>query len=116
MLCIVFYLYDNYPSTGGWAFFCNVDKEGTKAGASAAPAGGVSAARELFRNKTVRGQDIKNDADTLKTLHERAITLIQDASPAAGRGVTAISTSSLDGRLIVWDLPSLEIDMASLGI
>lgn len=94
-----------------------MDKEDGKSGAnSPATSGGVSAARELFRNKTARGQDIKNDTDTLQTRHERAITLIQDASLKAGRGVSRISTSSLDGKLIVWDLPALEIDMATLGI
>ena len=99
-----------------------MDKEEVKAsGSGAAATGGVSAARELFRNKTVRGQDIKNDTDTLKTLHERPITLIQDATPvwktkAGQKAVYTISTSSLDGKLLVWDLPTLEIDMAALGV
>jgi hypothetical protein len=107
-------------SAGGWSFFCHMDKEDGKSGAnSPAVTGGVSAARELFKNKTARGQDLKTDTDTLKTLHERAITLIQDASldrKVGGGGVSRISTSSLDGKLIVWDLPSLELDMATLGI
>lgn len=102
--------------TGGWSFFCHLDKEDSKAGANSPAAGGVSAARELFKNKTARGQDNKNDTDTLRTLHERAITLIQDASLKSTGGVTRISTSSLDGKLIVWDLPALEIDMATLGL
>jgi hypothetical protein len=85
---------------------------------SSPAAGGVSAARELFRNKTARAQDFKNDTDTLRTVHERAITLLQDASPRGGKkaGVTRISSSSLDGRLVEWDLPSLDIDMATLGL
>lgn len=103
-------------SGDSWKFLCHVDKEAAKA--SVAPAaGGVSAARELFRNKTARGQDLKNDTDTLKTRHERAITTMQIASaPSASGGVTSISTTSLDGRLVVWDLPSLDINMAALGI
>lgn len=100
----------------GWSFFCHLDKEDAKSSANSPAAGGVSAARELFKNKTARGQDNKNDTDTIRTLHERAITLIQDASPKAGAGVTRISTSSLDGKLIEWDLPALEIDMATLGL
>ena len=91
-------------------------------GGGAGATGGVSAARELFKNKTVRGQDIKTDTDTLKTLHERPITLIQDATPDwkttrhGKKAVYTISTSSLDGKLVVWDLPTLEIDMAALGV
>jgi hypothetical protein len=79
----------------------------------------VSAARELFRNKTSRGQDIKNDTDTLRTVHERAITVLQDATlPGTAKPgkVLRVSSSSLDGRLVVWDLPSLDIDMATLGL
>mmetsp|Transcript_27709 Transcript_27709/g.46582 ORF Transcript_27709/g.46582 Transcript_27709/m.46582 type:complete len:398 (-) Transcript_27709:291-1484(-) len=112
-------------ANAGWSYFCHVDKESSKtAGGGAAGAAGsssVSAARELFRNKTVRGQDIKSDADTLKTRHERAITLIQNATAPAKTTTTTgtcstISTSSLDGKLILWNLPSLEMDMASMGI
>ena len=83
-----------------------------------AATGGVSAARELFKNKTARGQDIKEDADTLKTRHERTITLLRDATPggSSGGSVQVVSSSSLDGKLILWTLPKLEIDMAALGI
>jgi hypothetical protein len=103
---------------GGWSIFCNLDKEDSRVVPSSPAAGGVSAARELFRNKTARAQDFKNDTDTLRTVHERAITLLQDASPRGGKkaGVTRISSSSLDGRLVEWDLPSLDIDMATLGL
>lgn len=106
---------------GSWSIFGNLDKEESRAQASpAAGSGGVSAARELFRNKTVRGQDLKNDTDTLRTVHERAVTLLQDATPpgAASKAgtVTRVSSSSLDGRLVVWDLPALDIDMATLGL
>ena len=104
--------------TGGWSFYCNVDKEegNSKSNSPVPAAGGISAARELFRNKTARGQDLKVDTDTLRTVHERAITLIQDATlPGQKSGcISRISTSSLDGRLVVWDLPALDIDMASL--
>ena len=97
-----------------------MDKEDKGENSPVAAAAGVSAARELFRNKTARGQDIKTDSDTLKTLHERPITLLQDAtlpgSLSRGQGISRVSSSSLDGKLIIWDLPALEIDMASLGV
>ncbi len=75
----------------------------------------MSAARELFKNKTARGQDLKSDSDTLRTVHERPITALQNACSSDTR-VTAISTTSLDGKLVVWSLPQLELDLAALGL
>lgn len=75
----------------------------------------VNKARELFKNKTVRGIDVKAD-DGLKTAHERAVTCIADASPIKGGKTTVLSTSGLDGRLVVWNLPSLSADFANLAI
>jgi len=108
-------IFTNNKSTGEWSFFCNVDKAAT-AGAVEVAAGGVNAARELFKNKTTRGQDLKSDSDTLKTTHERPITTMQDASLRKGKAVTRISTSGLDGKVVIWDLPSLELNLAALGI
>ncbi|KAJ1428077.1 WD40-repeat-containing domain protein [Ochromonadaceae sp. CCMP2298] len=105
-------------SGGKWSIFEKVDKGDGKE-VVAVSGGTVSAARELFRNKTIRGQDIKKDTDTIKTRHERAIMLIQDATPPSEKKagcVTTISTSALDGKLILWNLPSLEINMAALGV
>lgn len=101
---------------GTWSFYAAVDK-GESGGVSESSSG-VSAARELFKNKTIRGQDIKSDADTIKTKHQRAITLIQDATPArkTGGSVSVVSTSSLDGSLVLWDLPMLNIKMSELQL
>lgn len=66
--------------------------------------------RALFQNKTARGQDAKSDDDELWTSHEGAITSISVINR------TSISTTALDGRVIVWDLPGLNIAMASLGL
>lgn len=104
-------------ASGDWQFFTHVDKAADKPASS--PAGsssGVSAARELFKNKTVRGQESKQDSDTLKTKHERAITVLRNATPNSSGTVSTVSTSSLDGKLILWNLPGLEIDMATLGM
>lgn len=109
-------------AAGTWSFFCHVDNKTSKAGApAAASTDSVSAARELFKRKTTHGQDLKDDSDTLKTRHERAITSLRDASPAGSSSsstgsITTISTSSLDGKLILWDLPALEINMAAMGV
>ena len=105
--------------TGEWSFFGVVDNEYAKANAAAAASPGnstgVSAARELFKNKTARGQDLKQDSDTLRTVHERPITAIQNACNSDTK-VTAISSTSLDGKLVVWNLPQLELNLAALGI
>jgi actin related protein 2/3 complex subunit 1A/1B len=99
-----------------WTFFSVLDKS-VEASAPVASSGegGVKAARELFRNKTVRGQDLKLDTDTLKTTHDRPITGIRNAL-AGNKKATKISTSGLDGKLIVWDLQALEFNLATLGI
>lgn len=94
---------------GEWSYFDTIDK---KAGveAAAAPVSGASAARQLFQSKTARGQDSKTESDGLKTRHEGCITCMSRVGP------TTYSTSGLDGFLIMWDLPALEISMASLGL
>lgn len=101
--------------TGQWTFHSRVDREDQTGSTDAAEASNVSKARELFRNKTVRGQDLKADSDTLKTKHERAITSLRDATPNGGK-ITHVSTTGLDGKLIVWNLPSIEVQFANLGI
>lgn len=75
----------------------------------------MKAARELFKNKTVRGMDTKAE-DGVKTLHERAVTVIANASPINSSHVSLISTTGLDGKLVVWDLSSLATDFAQLSI
>lgn len=82
--------------------------------------------RALFQNKTTRGQDTKAEGDTLWTSHESAITCMQNASiagqsfpsskyPREG-AVTRVSTSALDGAIVLWEMPNLEIDFAALQI
>lgn len=75
----------------------------------------VNRARELFKNKTVRGLDTKAE-EGLKTVHERAVTCILNATPGNNGQISTLSTSGLDGKLVVWNLPSLTADFASLTI
>lgn len=75
----------------------------------------MNKARELFKNKTVRGIDTKSD-EGLKTAHERAVTCICNASPIKGGKTTVLSTTGLDGKLVMWNLPSLSADFATLAI
>lgn len=64
----------------------------------------------LFQNKTSRGQDTKSEDDELWTSHESAISDIAVVSNST------ISTAALDGRIVIWDLPTLNISLSSLGL
>lgn len=84
-----------------WNFSKKLDE---KKVVKAAQTSGVSAARALFQNKTSRGQETKAETDSLWTVHENAITSFYNASPSGATTLNKISSSSLDGRVVVWDL------------
>jgi actin related protein 2/3 complex, subunit 1A/1B len=99
---------------GKWAFKKKIDEKKT---ATASAATGVTAARALFQNKTARGQEKVSDSDTLWTKHENTITAMSDASPAGTVGpMRKLCTSSLDGRLVTWDLTTIDVQLASLHL
>jgi len=102
-------------STGDWSFLTYIDKESSKASGAVVATSATAAARDMFNARTKMGQTSKQEGDTLRTQHERPITSMQIAASTV-KGVTSVSTSGLDGKLIVWNLPQLEINMASLGI
>jgi len=102
-------------ASGQWSFLQLLDQK-REAAKSNAPASGVQAARALFQNKATRGQESKQEGDELWTKHENAITCIQRLGASTDPTCSKFSTSALDGRLVVWDLPTLEIDMRALGL
>ena len=123
-------IYTRSSQTGEWALLTTLDKLSSTTTSSSVPppppppvraaststietGSTTSSARELFKNKTVRGQDIVTD--TLKSSHERPIDCIKSFVSSPGP-ITRVSTSSLDGKLIIWTLPELEINMALLGL
>lgn len=67
----------------------------------------VAAARALFVNKSSKGQDAAKESDGLWTKHESAISCISNASSSSEKRITKISTSSADGRIVVWDLAKI---------
>lgn len=69
---------------------------------SASNDSGVAAARSMFQSKSMRGQEFVETA--LSTQHENAITCLQIMSRETH---PRFSSSSLDGRLVVWDLDAL---------
>ena len=101
-------------SKGSWSAIKQLDEK--KDDKSSVSTSGVSAARQLFQNKTRSGQDSKSENDTLWTLHDNAITCISNASVAGGQAVRKISSSGLDGRFVIWDIDALEINLGSLSL
>ena len=82
----------------------------------AEPASGAAAARAMFQNKSSRGQD-KGAAGAQRvsaSQHTRAITGIFVQSGKQ----TIVTTASLDGKIIVWDLHStmLSIGAATMNL
>lgn len=80
------------------------------------PTSGVAAARALFQSKASRGQDKGTSNTHISSVlqHSRAITGISIA-----RGdQTLLTTSSLDGKIVLWDLQStmLNIDASNMGL
>jgi WD40 repeat protein len=98
----------------GWGFTSFLQKKEER-GEEADSQDSVAAARALFKLKSSRGQDAKADNDTLWTKHESAITGLSIVSPLT-QDPTVIATSALDGRVVVWDLPLLDVDMGGLSI
>ena len=66
---------------------------------------GVAAARAMFQSKTSRGQDkTSTNTETISSsLHSRAITGI--SVKINGKKIE-VTTSSLDGKIILWDAES----------
>ncbi len=104
-------------SNGNWSFHAMVDDADNSASASSpvAETSNAARARELFKAKTIRGQDAKLDSDILKTKHERYINCVQNATRGNGP-ITTISTSSYDGKLIQWNLQSLDVKFSQLSL
>ena len=103
--------YSNNDNKWNFSRFLEVQKVNDSA---AAATGGVSAARALFQNKAARGQDSKTDSDTLWTTHENVITGIQNASSSNNGNVTHVSTSSMDGSIVIWDLFGTSFGLLSI--
>lgn len=76
---------------------------------------GVAAARALFAAKTSRGEDkIISPTNTTITVHNRVITGVFIDK----KDKNTLTTSSLDGKIILWDLNTLGLtsNMVVLGI
>jgi len=96
-----------------WQFKEKVDKAG-KGGTAVAKtgpsAGGFASSRALFGDASSKGVAFGTAADvqTILTKHKNFISSLS-VIPSASGGINKISTTGLDGRVIVWDLASLKL-------
>jgi hypothetical protein len=98
---------------GQWAFYGKLEQQ-AKQDAPVEAQTGAAAARNLWQNKTKLGQEKKGDSDVVKSQHENIITGLSIAN--TGSSVTKVSTTSFDGKLVIWQLSDLSLDLAALRL
>ncbi|KAJ6618897.1 actin-related protein ARPC3 [Mycena sp. CBHHK59/15] len=97
-------------SEAGWQGVGSLDD--STSGKAAAPRGGVgrlnSAAFSTFRDADSRGQSGAGAATDTKllTVHQNTITSVRPYEARGGR-VVKVSTSGVDGNLVIWDADSV---------
>jgi WD40 repeat protein len=98
----------------GWAMLDAVDKRdadvasttGTTAAAGNRMSTTFGSARALFASKVTTGQAGPTGGSEDWMKHQGAITCIGSyATKAGGKGITQISTSGNDGKIVIWNLP-----------
>lgn len=87
------------------------DASGTSK-AGSARAGGVgrlnSAAFNTFRNADTRGHTTETTTNTeLLTIHQNTITSVRPYERGSDGVVTRVSTSGVDGKLVVWNVSAV---------
>ncbi|KAF8559729.1 WD40 repeat-like protein [Imleria badia] len=95
-------------SEAGWGFIGSLD-DTTSGAKSSAKAGGVgrlnSSAFNTFRNADTRGHagggEVSTDTELL-TVHQNTITSVRPFEWGAGGSVSRVSTSGVDGKLVIW--------------
>jgi len=72
-------------------------------------------AMQLFRSMDKRGQNSADSGTLLDTVHQNTITQISIHSGDKDKA-EKISTSGIDGRIVVWNYSAIESSMASLSL
>ena len=99
----------------GWEYARMLEQPSEEKKPAAGPQkGSVAAARALFQNKTTKGQDSSSKSDKLKTTHESLISCVCKMTPSGP--CTKFSTSGTDGKLVIWNVDTMSLDMAALGL
>ncbi|KAJ0406844.1 hypothetical protein P43SY_008866 [Pythium insidiosum] len=105
-------------ANGLWSFNEMLDKKPVES-AVKRNSGSFNAARSMWESKVSRGQSAdatQGDKGALWTKHESAITDIQPYRLSASGNVTEFTTSALDGRIALWQLSNLNVQMANLRL
>lgn len=104
-------------SSGIWSFLRRLDEKSTGAAKSAVATSSMATARAMFQAKTTRGQTSSGGAGKdLWTQHANAIVGMEGMGRAGDATCLKLSTCGLDGRIVVWEIPTLDIDMQALGL
>eukprot|EP00752_Nemacystus_decipiens_P010415 g9282.t1 len=104
-------------SSGQWSFLRRLDEKSTGPAKAAGAVSSMSAARAMFQAKTTRGQTSAGGAGKdLWTQHANAIVGVEKMGRAGDPTCSKLSSCGLDGRLVIWEIPTLDIDMNALGL
>lgn len=99
-------------SAAGWSLVGTLDDASGTSKAGSARAGGVgrlnSAAFNTFRNADTRGHTTETTTNTeLLTIHQNTITSVRPYERGSDGVVTRVSTSGVDGKLVVWNVSAV---------
>ena len=97
-------------------------KKGADAGKAAAASAGFAGARAMFQASSAQGIAIKDNAGgsgsqvSIDTRHQNTITGLCALSAGEGKPITKFTTCGADGRVLMWDLTKLNLDLAALKL
>lgn len=97
---------------GGWSLAGTLDDSATKTGAARVGTVGRlnTAAFNAFRNADTRGHTSETVTDTeLHTIHQNTITSVRPHEMGAGGSVVRVSTSGVDGKLVIWNVSAVSV-------
>ncbi|KAG6333579.1 hypothetical protein ID866_5508 [Astraeus odoratus] len=98
----------------GWSLVGSLDDASGASKTGTGRSGAVgrlnSAAFNTFRNADTRGHTAEMATDTeLHTIHQNTITGVRAYSLDARGAVTRVSTSGVDGKLVIWDVSTVSV-------
>ncbi len=111
-------LFTKSPDDSIWRFACYADRKAEADKGAIAAVSSMKSARELFVNKTTKGQ-ASSTTEELWTRHNNAITYLKSYKLSSSGNISAFSTSGDDGRVVIWDLVKInppELNLQSLGL
>ncbi|KAI6854837.1 actin-related protein 2/3 complex, subunit 1 [Hortaea werneckii] len=86
----------------GWKLTEALEKD-SLSGKTGGEGGGEQSALNMFRSMDLKGRSGVVDDTKLKTVHQNSINTVRSYQEAGGN-VSKISTSGVDGRVVVWSL------------